>query len=154
MNSPISQSLAARLASDAYSLVTAPTRRAALITLRKNYGNILEIVEDSLATATSGTPFILRTQTGFGMILQGRGALADQSCVIFRCTEVLGDLITDLSAFTTTSAGGRLVHDGFRRTLSNMHGRLRTLINMLENGSTIHCIGHSLGGGLATLAAE
>ena len=109
--------LAAMLAEDVYTLVTQPSRELAILNLNKRYGRILEFVEDPIAKASSGCPFFIKTTTGFGIILKGNGILKGQGVMVFCGTKTLGDLITDLNFITTTSKGGRLVHDGFRSPL-------------------------------------
>ena len=76
--------------------------------------------------------------------------------IVLRGTKVLGDLLTDLNVITSRSAAGHSVHDGFNQAFNSLRTQLDHFIAGFaqQNTSIVHCIGHSLGGALASLCAE
>ena len=106
---------------------------------------------------TSGG-FFWRQETGFALIGQGRGILhKNDQVVAFRGTNTLADAITDLTCHTTNSDNGHTVHTGFQRSFASIRPSLYNYFNQDEirrQKGIVHCVGHSLGGGLATLAAD
>ena len=63
------------------------------------------------------------------------------------------DLLTDIDVGLQISDTGKTVHAGFNKCYQSFAGDIRRFIRM-SNPTHIHCIGHSLGGALATLAAD
>jgi hypothetical protein len=106
---------------------------------------------------TSGG-FFWRLETGFALIGQGQGTIHNQDHVVaFRGTNSLADALTDLTCHTTNSHNGQAVHTGFQRTFASLKLSLYDYFNQTEvkkQQGIVHCVGHSLGGGLATLAAD
>lgn len=77
--------------------------------------------------------------------------------VAFRGTDSLADALTDMTCHSTNSDNSHAVHTGFQRSFASMRNSLYTYFNQDEirrQKGIVHCIGHSLGGGLATLAAD
>jgi len=106
---------------------------------------------------TSGG-FFWRKETGFALIGQGRGLLHKKDQVVaFRGTDSLADALTDMTCHSTNSDNSHAVHTGFQRSFASMRNSLYTYFNQDEirrQKGIVHCVGHSLGGGLATLAAD
>jgi pimeloyl-ACP methyl ester carboxylesterase len=65
----------------------------------------------------------------------------------------LADILTDLNCVPTDTGYGNKTHDGFVQTFKGMEPSLATFMGS-HKFNTLHCIGHSLGGALATLAAN
>ncbi len=76
------------------------------------------------------------------------------SYVAFKGTASLYDAITDLNAGVKTSHTGLPVHQGFYYAFDSLITELRQFVGELWGVSVIHCVGHSLGGAIATLAAD
>lgn len=100
-----------------------------------------------------------RTDDMFGLIaMGGAGTLYENDMfLIFRGTnpEKQADIITDARIGLQPSKTGAPVHIGFNQAFKSMLPKIRDLVN--EYGSQVHmfhCIGHSLGGAVATLAAD
>ncbi|EGQ9310498.1 lipase family protein [Vibrio vulnificus] len=126
-----------------------------------NYENTpIEIKNDftlnDLAKGTSGGYFF-RQETGFALLGKGKSQRYRNDLVIAcRGTASLADGITDLTCNRKGTDTGEMVHSGFQTTFYSMRSGLKKFL--LENPTTefgtVHCVGHSLGGALATLAAN
>ncbi len=101
-------------------------------------------------------------ESGFGytMLWEGRGER--HAIIATRGTrpELKGknaldrpDLFTDARAgFAPFGAYGP-VHNGFKKTFDSLLGNLNRHADLIRNADVVHCVGHSLGGGVATLVA-
>lgn len=103
-------------------------------------------------TGTSGGAF-LRSRTGFGYIAQGVGTRANELLIAVRGTASGYDGITDLVQSVTRGPSGYPVHAGFHRTFESFKPSIAGLTRG-PKPSTVHVIGHSLGGALATIVAD
>ncbi|MDH5179183.1 MAG: lipase family protein [Gammaproteobacteria bacterium] len=104
-------------------------------------------------SGTSGA-LLLKSKTGFGVISKGKGDYRGDAIMVFRGTKLMPhDLITDANVGFQTSATGKIVHAGFNNVFKSMEGEIARFLRGL-NPHRIHCVGHSLGGALATLAAD
>ncbi|MBX7259921.1 MAG: lipase family protein [Candidatus Hydrogenedentes bacterium] len=105
-------------------------------------------------TGTSGA--FLRSRSGFGFFSSGRGKRAREALVVMRGTATLADGLTDLSCGVQLGPRGFLVHSGFNETFDSLREQLNACFGAPENRgvSHVHCVGHSLGGALATLVAD
>lgn len=109
---------------------------------------------------TSGG-FFWRKETGFALIGQGKpNSMIHRAdhIVAFRGTDALADWVTDATAHSTNSDNGNAVHTGFQRSFASIRPGLYDYFNQPhvreQKGGVVHCVGHSLGGALATLAAD
>lgn len=119
-----------------------------------NYENTpIEIKNDftlnDLAKGTSGGYFF-RQETGFALLGKGKSQRYRNDLVIAcRGTASLADGITDLTCNRKGTDTGEMVHSGFQTTFYSMRSGLKKFL--LENPTTefgtVHCVGHSLGGG-------
>jgi triacylglycerol lipase len=100
----------------------------------------------------SGVP-LFKPITGFGFIAQGVEAYKDEVLVALRGTSILPDWLTDATIGVSTGPTGTPVHMGFNTTYKSFAPELQTYFQK-HRPKTIHCVGHSLGGALATLAAD
>ncbi len=75
---------------------------------------------------------------------------------MFRGTQYLADWLTNLNVVVTRSGSGHPLHDGFNTAFKSMHPHLQTFVGaaVKKKVKTFHCIGHSLGGALASICAE
>ncbi|HPT57178.1 MAG TPA: lipase family protein [Casimicrobium sp.] len=97
--------------------------------------------------------------TGFGFVAGGNcDATRNEMIVAIRGTDptLVGDIFTDaLIGFGVPGPTGSTVHTGFSRTWRSLQNQIdRRLPPNSLVGTSVHCIGHSLGGALATLAAD
>ena len=74
--------------------------------------------------------------------------------ILFRGTQSLADWLTNFNITTSKTDSGHSVHNGFNQAFKGIKPQISTLLRSLKNVHTFHCIGHSLGGALATLCAN
>ena len=111
-------------------------------------------------TADVGGRIIRKAKDGFGLCALGGGVhFAGDAFFIFRGTTMANnkaDVISDARIGSQKSETGTSVHIGFNEILKSMLTDIREFLNANKSQitGTIHCIGHSLGGAVATLAAD
>ncbi|UTA46979.1 lipase family protein [Simiduia sp. 21SJ11W-1] len=143
----------ANLASDIYDVKNPITRKA----FYAAYKNSFELGEDSSMEAkgivgkTGG--ILLKTAHMMAVAAEGKKdtPYEGQAIVAIKGTASLMDALTDLNAGLKNSNSGGKVHQGFQDAFTSFSGALPTFSAGVH---TIHCVGHSLGGALATLAAD
>jgi pimeloyl-ACP methyl ester carboxylesterase len=93
--------------------------------------------------------------SGFGYIAEGEGVHQGEVLIAIRGTSPTQarDWLTDARAGFCRGESGHPVHIGFQRTWESFAGDVRTFLRG-KNPTRIHCVGHSLGGALATLCAD
>lgn len=106
--------------------------------------------------AEVGGRIILNYKDGFGICAQGQD---DNSLfLVFRGTTMANngaDIFTDARIGIKNSSAGLPVHTGFDHCFSSMLPEIRTFFAANNKSrKTVHCIGHSLGGAIASLAAD
>lgn len=97
------------------------------------------------------------TLSGFGFVATGSSESTRKEVILtIRGTDGAADALTDaLIGPGVPGPSGKTVHAGFNRTWQTLQAQIdRRLPANALNGITVHCIGHSLGGALATLAAD
>jgi len=150
--------IAAKVAQDVYTLTKSDTLEDALLTLNNKYKGILEFPfsEKNLLKGKTGGPFYIKSRTAFGFVLIGKGFLEGHVLILFRGTQYLADWVTNLNAMVSSSAVGQPVHDGFNQAFKSMESQVNDFMGRLTkyNIHTINCIGHSLGGAIATICGE
>lgn len=144
---------AAELANDVYALSRQPTTQKALDYLNLKHGEVFKFSDNNLLKGKTGGPGFIKCRTGFGFLLLGDGPLKCDAFIIFRGTQYLADWLTNLNVTLSRSSYGQPAHDGFNQAFKSMQPKLRDFITQTR-GRTVHCIGHSLGGAIATLCAE
>ncbi|WP_217513398.1 lipase family protein [Vibrio metschnikovii] len=109
-----------------------------------------------VAVGTSGG-FFFRPETGFALLGKGKSQRYKHDLVLaFRGTAALADGITNLTCNGKGTDTGEIVHSGFQSTFYSMRKGLTRFLrdNPITGNGTLHCVGHSLGGALATLVAN
>ena len=91
--------------------------------------------------------------TGFGAFSMGKDGRRGHALLALRGTQSFADVLTDLTTAISPGRSGRGVHHGFQDTFDSFRGTLDTLLKA-HKPTAVHVSGHSLGGALATLAAE
>ncbi len=102
----------------------------------------------------SGFEFAAK-KSGFGYFARAKGtsSRAGEAIVATRGTKTIADWITDAKIGSSLSSCGHIVHAGFNDTFQSFKSNVVEYIDS-RRPTCVHCIGHSLGGALATLAAS
>jgi triacylglycerol lipase len=107
----------------------------------------------SIHTATTG----FGVSSGFGYTLTYRSQGATHLIIAMRGTRPelakFPDLLTDARAAMTGFGPGGFVHKGFKRTFDSVLPSLERDNGAFMKADVVHCVGHSLGGAVATLIA-
>lgn len=96
---------------------------------------------------------LFRQRSGFGYVARGVGARQGEALVAIRGTVTARDWWTDANIGLQIGPGGWPVHAGFHDTFRSFVGELQAFFAR-GSFSRVHCVGHSLGGALATLTAD
>jgi hypothetical protein len=93
--------------------------------------------------------------SGFGYIAEGEGVRKGEVLIAIRGTSPSSgrDWFTDFRAGFCRGDSGHSVHIGFQNTWNSFAEDIRSFIRG-KTPTHIHCVGHSLGGALATLCAD
>lgn len=149
-------SITAKLARDVYALTKLDTLEQAYSVLNRNYAGVFDFGGPSLLKGRTGGPGPIKCQTAFGFNMIGKAELNGHLFMLFRGTQYLADWLTNLNASVSRSACGELVHDGFNKTFLSLKPQLASFLDSVpkQNVKEVHCIGHSLGGAIATICAQ
>jgi hypothetical protein len=147
---------AAVLADDIYALTKLSSLEQAIKYLESQYGNAFTLSDQNMLAGKTGGPCFIKVRTAFGFTMLGCGKFQGHAVILFRGTQYLADWLTNLNIGVSRSSSAQPVHDGFNQSFKSMLPQLQTFMaNTNKNRiHTIHCIGHSLGGALATLCGE
>ncbi|HDM8140186.1 lipase family protein [Vibrio harveyi] len=121
--------------------------------------NILKHVEiQNRATSKTGG-YIFNKETGFAALGYGKGRYKGDAIIAIRGTKMTSghDWGTNAQIGLKGSDNGQTVHAGFQRTFSLLRPQLKKFLeewHRYSNSGVVHCVGHSLGGALATLTAD
>lgn len=140
---------AAGLAQDIYGIKLSSTRGIFL----EKYSSDMKVSGANLASGVTGG-YVLKKRHVMAVFSAGKGIYKGQAFVIFKGTASLYDALTDLNTGVKGSHTGLPVHQGFYYAFDSVLIELRQFIGGLKGISSIHCVGHSLGGAVATLAAD
>lgn len=90
-----------------------------------------------------------------GYVFVGSGKRSNEALITFRGSHLPSDFFGIDSAFTMgTSPKGWAVHGGFAKVFQTCLPEIEEIFRRINGIHTVHCCGHSMGGALATLAAE
>lgn len=103
-------------------------------------------------SAESGI-FEFKEKAGFAAIAMGKGKYENHAILVCRGTDGFKDWLSDFNIGAQLSDSGHIVHAGFNRIYNQFNQDMLRYVNK-HQPSTIHCVGHSLGGALANLAAD
>lgn len=108
--------------------------------------------------AEVGGRVLLNHKDGFGVCSEGGDLYKNEVFLIFRGTTKGNngaDFLTDARIGITRNQSGLPVHIGFNHCFSSMLPEIKKFFASLDgNVTAVHCIGHSLGGAVAALAAD
>jgi len=149
--SPIDTAVAAR---DIYKIRTHSTTGDTVSDLNDQFARKFQFNEDSRFTGRSGL-MIISKDTGFGLIGKGINGYKNDTIIITRGTKIAHDLLTDADCGYSikNSSANKSVHAGFNKTFYSMLPEISAYLKN-NNVKNVHCVGHSLGGAIATLIAE
>lgn len=152
----LNPSQASNLAKDIYALTELPSIELATSFLNKKHGNLFEFSDNKLLKGKTGGPGFIKCRTGFGYCLEGKHQLQGHAFILFRGTQYLADWLTNLNVLVSKSSYNQSVHDGFNSAFKSMKPKLTQFTSTFSSKKihTVHCIGHSLGGAVATLCGE
>lgn len=107
-------------------------------------------------SGTTGAFLFIKSEHVMGVAAVGKGAYKQQAFVVLKGTASLLDALTDANVGLKQFATGGYVHQGFYYTFQSFLPHLKAFSATLAKHriTTIHCVGHSLGGALATLSAD
>lgn len=145
---------AAGLAADIYDVKNEKTRKLFHFKYKKHFDlgkDVSSISERGLVGKTGG--ILLKTSHMMGLYAEGlKGSTYENQAILaIKGTASLMDALTDLNAGIKSSKTGGKVHQGFQDTFNDLADKIPSFS---PNIHTIHCVGHSLGGALATLTAD
>jgi triacylglycerol lipase len=148
--------MAASLAEEVYALTKRESIEMAMKDLNTRFGSVAEFSESAMLKAKTGGPWFIKCRTAFGFHLIGRGHYAGHVFILFRGTQYLADWLTNGNFSVSRNGSGKPVHDGFNLTFKTMEPNLKEFMGSIisKNITQVHCIGHSLGGALATICAD
>ena len=101
--------------------------------------------------------FLINTQDGFGVCAMGGDKYKNELFIIFRGSTFANhsaDWISNARIGVNSSKTGLPVHLGFNNIFNSMLPQIQDFIKDIKQIKAVHCIGHSLGGAVATLAAD
>jgi len=114
--------------------------------------DMFSVTDDSRFEGRSGG-LAWKRLSGFGYIADGVGPYAGEVLVATRGTAMSLDWLSNLNIGMQFGPGGFPVHAGFHDVWKSYQADLRTFFRG-RNPSRVHCVGHSLGGALASLNAD
>lgn len=101
---------------------------------------------------------LINTTDGFGVCARGGKGFENSLFLVFRgstTANYMADWASNFRIGVEHSVTGLPVHIGFNQIFSSMYSDIKGFVeNNLDNVVNIYCIGHSLGGAVATLAAD
>ncbi len=102
----------------------------------------------------SKTGAFIKVKSGFAVIARGKTtANSSEVLVAIRGTDLAADWLTDGNFGVQVSGTGKIVHAGFNRVFAELEPHLSRYFSQ-NSATTVHCVGHSLGGALASLTAD
>ncbi len=143
---------AARVAQGVYDLRDDASVEDAL-KLGVGLDDFFPVTAASRFSARSGA-LMFRPLSGFGYVAAGTGPFEGEVLIATRGTATIADWITDAQAGVQLGPSSMLVHAGFNEVWKGYRQRLFDFFEAHPRPTRIHCVGHSLGGALATLNAD
>ncbi|MCF8777523.1 lipase family protein [Vibrio sp. IRLE0018] len=104
---------------------------------------------------TGGIFGIGRKTEGFALIGIGKGKRENELVISVRGTKTGHDWMTNLNLGLKGSPNSAIAHSGFVNTFHSLKPQVkRFILSRSKTPSHIHCVGHSLGGALASLFSD
>ena len=104
--------------------------------------------------AVSGLSGVIgtRKESGYAMVLHGRGRRRGEVAVVFRGTQTAVDWLSNANYRGTSGPFGGMVHTGFYDIFRSMEREVMRQVQAADP-SHLHVVGHSLGGAIGHLFA-
>ncbi|VUD52214.1 hypothetical protein TDB9533_01585 [Thalassocella blandensis] len=152
MASTLSPSYAADLASNVYLIKDEFSRKGFMMQYKDDFA----MDSSTMSKGKTGAFMVVKKAHVMAFMAQGKekGKFEKQAVIAIKGTASLYDALTDLNAGVRHCHSGFPVHQGFFYAFQSILHDLRKFVSSLDGVTTIHCVGHSLGGALATLAAD
>ncbi len=107
-----------------------------------------------LSFMNSKTGAFIKVKSGFSVIVPGKEiGNKNEVLIAIRGTDLKSDWLTDANFSTHVSSTGRIVHAGFDRVFKELEPHFKSYFAK-NNPTTVHCVGHSLGGAIAGMTAD
>src|SRR5690554_2510810 len=156
---PISPRIAAELAQAVYSVREFSATGAYRLDFSPELARNFEFsFPSSRIEAKTGAFFgLLRKTSGFAIVGHGKNQFVGHHVVAMRGTRNTHDWLTNSNVGLSVSSGGVHVHSGFNQAFESMRPALSRILSPHMTRGTVqgvHCVGHSLGGALASLTGE
>ena len=151
--SELSPRSASSMAREVYAVQTKTMLRAFLT--RKEFST--KSSEKQAVDATVGSRLV-NTRDGFAVCAKGGQGYENDLFLVFRgstTANMYADWISNFRIGVEPGLTGSMVHLGFNHIFTSMQPQIQEFLE--RNGRsarTVHCVGHSLGGAVATLAAD
>lgn len=98
---------------------------------------------------------LINTQDAFGLCAMGGNSYKNDIFIMFRgTTKLKADWLTNARVGVQASSSGWPVHTGFNSAFTSMLPQIKDFLKNSKPTATIHCIGHSLGGAVASITAN
>lgn len=151
--STLTPAQAARIASRVYGLRERTLEQQAERGVALGCEGLFETATNSRLTGRSGGLVAVKQLSGFGYIARGTGAYQGDILIATRGTSTMYDWLSNLNIGVQKGPGGTPVHAGFHEVWKSLAAEIAGFVRG-QNITTVHCVGHSLGGALATLNAD
>ena len=150
---------AAKLASDVYTVNENNKTKLKIFINQPLFRKNSSRQQTKMLKAKVGGHLLRATEDAFGIAAYGAEGtrFANDLFLIFRGTTTANnkaDFITDVRAGITISAKGKPVHSGFNSCFNSMRKQITDFTAGQTFSGRVHCIDHSLGGAVASLAAD
>ncbi|MFV8780920.1 lipase family protein [Microbulbifer sp. SA54] len=143
--------LSANIANDIY-LIKNEKNRQLFFDL---YSDQFDFEPGNQLNGKTGAFIVLKKEQPLGLAALGTKHRTGEALIAVRGTANGYDALTDLNAGLKQFHTGGQVHQGFFYSFQSLLPDLEKFIgNLPAKVHTIHCVGHSLGGALATLVAD
>jgi len=146
----LSPEFSAELASNVYLIKDEFSRRG----FDLKYKDTFTMDGDSMVKGETGGLLVVKKTHVMAFMAVGKGQYKGQAFVAIKGTASLYDALTDLNTGVHSSHTGFSVHQGFYYAFDSIQSELARFVSGLKGITVVHCIGHSLGGAIATLAAD
>lgn len=150
----LTPSQAAQIAAGVYGLQNRTIEQAIARGVPLGYEGLFQTDAGSRLTGTSGGFVGIKQLSGFGYMARREGQHHQgEILVATRGTVSNFDWLSNLNIGIQAGPSGLPVHAGFNEVWKSLASQMRTFLRGRDY-SLVHCVGHSLGGALATLSAD
>lgn len=146
----ISPPQVAEIASSTYPLRTSTNMQTAW-TAMPTASQVFDVLAGRRLVGVTGVG--VQKRSGFGYVAWGQGARQGECLIAVRGTDSAPDWLSNFRFGGVIGPSGYLVHVGFWRGAQSVLPQIQQQLRG-RNPSTLHVVGHSLGGAMATLIAD